>query len=123
MKKNRFRTGGNPKLKNLVFSTLLIFALFTLLSLLITVVCYSGENPTANITLLSMAALIASGGIGSFVNMKLFYDGEFHSPLIAALISAAVYLVISLIASGRLAIPSLINVACFILISLLFHGR
>ena len=125
MKKNKYRVSEGSKLKKCLFGTLTITFGFLLFSLVATLFLYSTDNPTANVALISMIAFILSCGIGTFINMKLFYDGSFNSPLISSVIAIALYLSISAIASGSFTVPALINSVSVAFASLLalFLGK
>ena len=120
MKKTRGARDNKSVFKPIVLGTAVIWCLFIALSLIFSVILFSGENPTGSTALFSLISFIASGGIGTLLNKQFFKSCEVNSPLFSALLCAAIYLVISAVASGRISIGCLINTACFILISLLF---
>ena len=120
MKKSRAARDNKSVLKPIVLGTAVIWCLFIALSLIFTVILFTGENPTGSTALFSLISFIASGGIGTLLNKQFFKSCEMNTPLFSALLSAAVYLVICTISSGRISIGCLINTVCFILISLLF---
>ena len=120
MKKSRSGRDSKSGFKSIILGAAVIWCLFIVLSLVFTVVLFSGENPTGSTALFSLISFIASGGLGTLLNKKLFKSCEMNAPLFSALLSAAVYLVISAISSGRISIGCLINTLCFVLISLLF---
>ena len=72
MRKTKFENGRSSIVKRIIIGCFVICAVFVIEALAASAVLYNLTDPTANIKLISMALFVLSGGIGSFINSKLF---------------------------------------------------
>ncbi len=117
MQKKKF-AGSYPKV--LLLGTVIIIITYLALTAIIGIICYNSADPTKNIELYSMLALVASGGIGTFIGAKLLRDSGFIPALFPAVITLALYIILSMILSGgTLSLSHGMNILCFCLLSAL----
>ena len=95
-----------------------ISAVYLLLIALVCAICSFTQNPTENIELYSMLALVLSGGAGTFISAKLFDTGGTLSAIFPATLALCVYVLLSFIISrAALSLPHAMNMLCFISVS------
>ena len=87
----------HSKLKALLIGTAIIMALFLGISLVISAIAYSTDNPTSNVGLLSLISFLVAGGVSGFLNMKMSGGNDFRTPLFSSLFFVCVFFVISTI--------------------------
>lgn len=119
MKKSRSGKGSQSKIIPIALGTLIIWGFFFALSLVFTVILFSGDDPTASTALFSLISFVASGALATLINKRIFKSSAVNAPLFSALSSAIIYLVACTVASGRISVGCIINTACFILICML----
>ena len=123
MKKTRSYSASGSALKPIAVGFLVIWGSFIILSLIISLILFNGDDPTERTSLFSLIAFIGAGAIGTLINKRLFKLASLNSPIISAVAAVIVYVVTSAIISGKIGIGCLINAVCFILISLLFSAK
>ena len=104
MKKSRFNGGGKSAIKDIAFGTLIIWGAFLVLSLLFSLILFFGDDPTANTALFSLIAFMCAAAIAALINKRLFQSSSLNAPLLSAIFSAVLYLIISGIVSGKISI-------------------
>ena len=114
MRKIKSSAKSKSGIKQILCGALTVWAMFFILSFVFSVILFSGDDPTGSTALFSMIAFILSGGIGTLVNRKIFSRCDKNIPLISSLVCALAYAVISIIASGKLSLGSLITALCFL---------
>ena len=119
MKKARHTARGGSLLKPILLGSLMIWILFFAITLLCTVVLYSGNDPTPRATLLSIISFMLAGALGSLIGKRLFRTDLVNAPFLSALLCATVFVFISAIANGKIRLGTLITAVCFMLISAL----
>ena len=109
MKKSRFNGGGKSAIKDIAFGTLIIWGAFLVLSLLFSLILFFGDDPTANTALFSLIAFMCAAAIAALINKRLFQSSSLNAPLLSAIFSAVLYLIISGIVSGKISIGAIIS--------------
>ena len=119
MKKTRSDSRSKSTLKSILFGILIIWGLFFVLSLLFTVILFSGQDPTGSTSLFSLISFMAAGALGTLLNKRFFKGYPTNTPLFSLFASAIIYVAISAIITGKISIGCLISAVCFILLSML----
>ena len=115
----KMRRGGSP-LRSALLGCGIIFVIYLLSLAAVCAVCYFGEDPTKNLELYSMLALVASGGIGTFISAKVFGSEGYLTAIFPATLALSAYVILSFIISrGALSLPHAMNMLCFMLLSAL----
>ena len=96
-----------------------IAVIFTLISFIVTLIVYSTDDPTSKAGLLSIISFVAAGAVGAFINMKLFGKALPAVPYVSSGAALLLFLIISLIAGGRLSAGNLMSALCFAAVTLL----
>ena len=118
--KNKSVSRGTPSfIKALLLGIAVTAAVFTICSLVISLILYNTENPTSKTELFSIIAFVLSGAISAFVNTKLFGKDNASLPLASATAALALFLVISLISGGALSGGHIMSALCFALVTVL----
>lgn len=110
------RSGGAA----LIFGTLTAIAATLVLTLIFALILARLGDPLGAIGGASLACLLLSGAISSFLTVRYRGAGGFASAALSALIIAALILIVSLIGNGRLGGAALMNILCYLAVSLLF---
>ena len=119
MKKTRRKNGEPGSTQKILLCTLTMPIFYLIFSLIAAAVCYSMNDPTSNVELVSMLSVVLAGGAGSFLISKA--DGKNMTlPIVSALIFTFLFLTLSLISNARITAASLMNAACIILTSAAF---
>ena len=115
----RFLSKENPVLK--VFLCMAISALsIILLSLAFAFVANISKDPTGNLGLFSLAALIISGAIGGFTSAKIKKDSAVIFSALIAVGMALIMMILCVIINGKVSGGSLMNYLCYIGVSTVF---
>ena len=107
---------SSSALKPILLGVLVIWSVFFALSLVCTVILYSGSDPTPKAPLFSLISFMTAGALGSLINKKLFGVSMARAPLFSALLSAGLFVFLSAISMGRISVGTLISAVCFMLI-------
>lgn len=119
MKKSRSVKANQSKILPIALGFLTIWGIFFSLSLIFAIILFSGDDPTGSTDLFSLISFMAAAAIASLINKRIFKSCAANAPLLSALLSALVYLLISAVASGKISMGCIISAACFILIAAL----
>ena len=115
MKKYKNSDLGSWKMITYGFFIMLI--VFLVLSLIVSLILFIGNNPTGNIGLISLAVFLFSGILSSFINSKLFKNSFY--PLLSSALSVALFFAIAILMGGKISLKIVLNLVCFLLTSLL----
>lgn len=100
------------------FGMLILTVSFITTSLVIALIAYNTPDPTAHEGLLSILSFVISGGVGVFINTKLFGRDKTTLPLFSSLFILIIFLTVSLISCGKITVGSIMSSLCFILVTL-----
>lgn len=114
-----FKNEGS-KIKSTLIGTALIFGLFFGISFIVSLIAYNTDNPTSNVKLLSLVSFLLSAAVSGFVNMKIMGGNEFKNPLFSSLIFLSAFFIASTIICGKITLGCIMNILCFLLVSVLF---
>ena len=114
MKKSKSGMGKKSIIKPIALGAVMIWGIFLLLSLIMTAILFSGEDPTSKPALFSIIAFILSGALATLINKRIFKSYALNTPMLSALATAILYLSISAVICGGIKIGALISAACFI---------
>ena len=119
MKKHKRKELGLAPLS--LIGTAIALGSISVISLALAMLSALTNNPTALIGAFSLLALLTSGTLSGFITSRISGDGGKLVSTVSSLISAAIMLLIGMIwRGGALPIGSLINVAAFIGVSVVF---
>ena len=92
---------------------------FAAISTLITLILYNTEDPTSLTALLSIAAFVAAGAVGAFINFKLLGKHGTALPYLPSVAALVIFFAISLISGGTLNGGHLMSALCFAAVTIL----
>lgn len=120
MQKTKYSKKEAGVLKKLIICSLVSLILFPAVSLAFGIVIFNTDDPTGKIKLFSLLSFLTSGIISGFMNSKIC-RGNMKLKVFSALLAALIFLLISLVASaGKIPGATLINLAVYLCIVLLF---
>lgn len=114
------RNYASPKAINLLIGVAVSVIIFMALTLIFTVICYNTGNPTGNLGIFALVSLIVSGAIGGFSLSRAKSRFGFGNAVISALITASIFLIVSLISNVGFSASQFMNCGCYVMTSLLF---
>ncbi len=103
---------------SVLYGMLILTVSFIATSLVIALIAYNTPDPTAHEGLLSILSFVVSGAIGVFINSKLFGREKSSLPLFSSLFILVIFLTVSLISCGKIAVGNLMSSLCFILVTI-----
>lgn len=114
------KSNASLGIKSLIIGAFISVIVFTLITLIFTVICYNTGNPSKNLGIFALASLILSGALSSFSLSRAKSRFGFGNAVASAIIVAAILASVSIIVSGGIGGSLLMNVGCYVLTSLLF---
>ena len=120
MKKHKSQRRERSGAKAILFGTLMSLGLLFAVSAAASFVLLRLEDPISFIGVGSLASLLISGAISAFITAKYKGEGGFLSSLFSSLIfSLVIFSAALIIGKGKLGIGLLMNILCYLLISVL----
>ncbi len=119
MKNIKKKIGECGKGKSILLFASIQPILFLTLTFIFALICYNSKDPTANTEIYSMVALLLAGGAGSFAITTLGGEYGAYSALFSSLCSCILIFMFAFISSEKVTLGALMNILCFILISML----
>ena len=121
MKKHKSQRRERSGAKAILFGTLMSLGLLFAVSAAASFVLLKLEDPISFLGAGSLASLLISGAISAFITAKYKGEGGFLSSLFSSLIfSLVIFSAALIIGKGKLGIGLLMNILCYLLISVLF---
>ena len=118
--KTKNSTHGKPSIAaTLLIGIAVIAAAFAAISAVIALIMYNTEDPTSKTALLSIAAFVAAGAVGAFINRKLLGNHGSALPYLSSGAALLIFFAISLIAGGELSGGHLMSALCFAAVTVL----
>jgi putative membrane protein (TIGR04086 family) len=120
MKKHKSQRRERSGAKAILFGTLMSLGLLFAVSAAASFVLLKLEDPISFLGAGSLASLLISGAISAFITAKYKGEGGFLSSLFSSLIfSLVIFSAALIIGKGKLGIGLLMNILCYLLISVL----
>lgn len=91
-----------------------------LISIIFALVAEGSKDPTGNIGIFSLSALLISGAISGFVSAKIKGEKAIGFSALISLVTIFIMLMLCLIISGKVGSGALMNYLCYMLVSVFF---
>ncbi len=108
----RFSSNSNTAITFLICLGISLSAVI-LLSCLFALVANTSKNPTGNLGVFSLCALLISGAVGGFISAKIKKEKAMTFSALIALAVVAIMLIICIIIKGKLSGSAFMNYACY----------
>ena len=119
MKKTKFSAKSSGGIKPVLLGSLIIWCTFLLISLIFSVILFSGEDPARSTSLVSIGAFVISGAVGTLINGKLLSPVDKKTARFSSLLTVLIYLSASAILSAGISLGAIISAICFMGASML----
>lgn len=117
---NRTSGTSRTRVKQAIIGTVISVIVFFAITVIAALISYSTKDPTGILGIASLASLLFSGAASGFALSRARSYFGFAAAIISALIFSVIYLAASLIASGGIGLSHLMNLFCYLAVSLLF---
>ena len=107
-------------IKSITLAVIVNTVIFFAITMIMTAISYSGDDPTGTIGIYALSSLVLCGVTGGFTVSKITPSFGMAIGMISAGICAIIYLAAALIASGGIRAAHLLNAACYLGAALLF---
>ena len=118
MKKRKIKKDGRGAL---LIGTLLCALIFIATILIFSFLLSLFENPVSLVSPSALLSYLISGAFSAFINAKRKGEGGTLSAILSSLLASALFFFVGLICSrGKIELSVLMNILCYILVSILF---
>ena len=114
------KDNSSPRAINILIGVAISVIIFAIATLVLTLICYNTENPTGNLGIFALSALLVSGAAGGFFLSRNKSRFGFGNTVASSIITAMIIMVISMAANGGISTFQLMNSGCYIMTSVLF---
>ena len=114
MKHIKKRLFTNSHISPIFIAAPLTVAVIPIVSLIAAIIANMSSDPTKNLSLYTLAALIVAGAISGVVNTRIKGDGGLLFATLIAVGVSLIMLIISLIVNGKIPASALMNYATYI---------
>ena len=113
MRKTKSSLKSSGGIKPMLFGALVIWCTFLLLSLIFSLILFSGDDPTRSTALLSIGAFVISGALGTLINRRLIPSADKSTSLLSSLLTVIIYLLVSVVLSAGISLGAVLSALCF----------
>ena len=118
MKKRKFKKDGHG---GFIIGTGICILAFVASLLIFSLILSFLENPIALISISALLSYIISGAVSAFINAKRKGEGGTLTALLSSLLASALFFSVGFIISrGKIELSLLMNIFCYVLVSLVF---
>ncbi len=118
MKKRKFKQDGRG---SFFIGTLICVIAFAASLLIFSLLLSFFANPVSLISIFALLSYLVSAAASSFINAKRKGEGGTVSAILSALLASALFFSVGLVTTrGKIELSLLMNILCYLLVSLLF---